>query len=109
MPSEAIPVAVPVNVPANAATRTAKAAELLERAAQAAGQDPHVLYLLAMAHKRMGKTTEARSALRKIQKPDANVILQMALLSLEEDNLAQAEGELERAWGMDPTSYETCY
>jgi tetratricopeptide (TPR) repeat protein len=109
MPSEAIPVAVPVNVPTNAASRHAKAAEILERAVQGSGGDPNVLYLLALAHKRQGNTNEARAALRKIQKPDANVMLQMALLSLEEDNLAQAEGELERAWGMDPTSYETCY
>src|SRR5262245_41542118 len=109
MPSEAIPVAVPVNPPANAQARYAKAADVLERAAQGSGQDPNVLYLLALAPKRPGKTNEARAALRKIQKPDANVILQMALLSLEEDNLAQAEGELERAWGMDPASYETCY
>src|SRR3954469_19010755 len=108
MPTEAIPVAVPVNVPTTAASRHARAAEILERAAQA-GQDPNVLYLLALAYKRQGKTNEARAALRKIQKPDANVVLQMALLSIEEDNLAQAEGELERAWGMDQTSYETCY
>src|SRR5690349_13065727 len=102
MPAEAIPVAVPVSQPANLQARFARAADLLERAAQGAGQDPNLLYLLALAHKRQGKTNEARGALRKILKPDANVMLQMALLSLEEENLAQAEGELERAWGMDP-------
>ena len=47
---------------------------------------------------RQGNTTEARAALRKIVKPDANVFLQMALISLEEENLQQAEGEFERAW-----------
>jgi Flp pilus assembly protein TadD len=76
---------------------------------QAGCQDPNVLYLLALAHKRQGKTAEARAALRKVPRPDANVILQMGLLSLQEGNLAQAEGELARAWQMDNASYETCY
>lgn len=85
------------------------AAALLERASQAASNDPSVLYMLFLAHKRQGKITEARNALRKIQKPDANVVLQMALLSLEENNLAQAEGELARARSMEPSSYEIAY
>jgi tetratricopeptide (TPR) repeat protein len=85
------------------------AAQFLERAIQAGCQDPNVHYLLALAHKRQGKTTEARNALRRITRPDANVLLQMALLSLQEQNLPQAEGELLRAWEMDKSSYETCY
>src|SRR5262249_7148380 len=78
-------------------------------AVQAGCQDANVLYMLALAYKRQGKTQEARNALRKIQKPDANVILQMGLLSLQEGNLAQAEGEFTRAREMDPTSYQICY
>ncbi len=89
--------------------RFESAAQLLDRASQAAGGDANVLYMLFLAHKRQGKITDARNALRKIQKPDANVFLQMALLSLEENNLAQAEGELLRAWAMDPGSYEIAY
>jgi tetratricopeptide (TPR) repeat protein len=65
--------------------------------------------MLALAHKRQGKTAEARAALRKIGRPDANVLLQMALLSLQEGNLAQAEGEFFRAREQDPHSYEVCY
>jgi Flp pilus assembly protein TadD len=106
MPADAIPVAIPVNQPP---ARFARAAEVLERAVQGGSHDPNVLYMLALAHKRQGKINEARAALRKIQKPDANVVLQMGLLSLEENNLAQAEGEFDRAWGMDQTSYEVCY
>jgi tetratricopeptide (TPR) repeat protein len=90
-------------------TRYEAAAQLLERAVQAGCQDANVLYMLAMAHKRQGKLYDARNALRKIAQPDANVILQMGLLSLEENQLAQAEEELTRAWQMDPQSYEICY
>ncbi|HEY7312017.1 MAG TPA: tetratricopeptide repeat protein [Gemmataceae bacterium] len=85
------------------------AAQLLERAVQAGCQDANVLYMLAMAHKRQGKLNDARNALRKIRNPDANVVLQMGLLSLQENQLVQAEGELARAWEMDPQSYEICY
>jgi tetratricopeptide (TPR) repeat protein len=57
----------------------------------------------------MNKVAEARNALRKIAKPDANTVLQMGLLSLQEKQLAQAEQEFSRAWQMDPASYEICY
>jgi tetratricopeptide (TPR) repeat protein len=92
-----------------AAPRYAAAAQALERAVGAGCQDPNVLYLLALAHKRQGKTAEARAALRKIPKPDADVVLQMGLLSLRENQLAQAEGEFARALEADPGSYEACY
>ncbi|HWG43449.1 MAG TPA: hypothetical protein VN688_11740 [Gemmataceae bacterium] len=100
---EAIPVAEPIQPHYEAA------AQMLERAVQAGCQDANVLYMLAMAHKRQGKSVEARNALRKIQRPDANVILQMGLLSLQEQQLAQAEGEFARAWDMDANSYEICH
>jgi tetratricopeptide (TPR) repeat protein len=89
--------------------RLEAAAHALERAIAAGCQDPNVIYMLAMAHKRQGKTNEARTALRKISRPDANILLQMGLISLLEQNLAQAEGELARAWEMDKNSYEICY
>src|SRR5262245_58083988 len=106
-----MPTAIPVAIPVSPAPpqRFAKAAEVLERAVQGGANDPNVLYMLALAYKRQGKTNEARAALRKIHKPDANVMLQMALLSLEENNTAQAEGEFEKAWSLDPTSYEVCF
>src|SRR5262245_59607837 len=90
-------------------SRFEAAAAVLEKAAQSASADPNVLYLLFLAYKRQGKVTEARNALRKVQKPDANVILQMGLLSLEENHLAQAEEEFARAWSLDPNSFEICY
>ncbi len=102
-------VAVEVPVAESVLSRYEVAAQVFDRAVQAGCQDPNVFYLLAMAHKRQGKTADARNALRKILKPDANVLLQMGLLSLQEQNLPQAEGELQRAWEADKTSYEICY
>src|SRR5262249_26050496 len=90
-------------------SRYEAAAQVLDRAIQAGCQDPNVYYLLALAHKRRGKTAEARAALRKIARPDANVILQMGLLSLAEQNLAQAEGQSLRPWELARSPYETCY
>jgi Flp pilus assembly protein TadD len=89
--------------------RYAEAASLLEKAAHAGHTSPEVAYMLALAYKRQGKTAEARAALRKIAKPDASVFLQMGLLSLHENNLAQAEGEFSRAAEMDPDSFPACY
>jgi len=89
--------------------RFRQAAEVLEKATAGGAQDPNLLYMLALAYKRQNKVVEARNALRKIPKPDANVFLQMALLSLKERNFSQAEGELLKAWQMDPASYETGY
>lgn len=101
-----IPVAAPVKA---GPSRAEAAVAFLDQAVKAGCQDASVLYMLALAHKRQGKIQDARNALRKITNPDANVILQMALLSLSEDNLPQAEGELLKAWQMDQTCYETCY
>jgi Flp pilus assembly protein TadD len=81
------------------------AAELLEKAVKAGCQDPNVHYLLALAYKRQGKTAEARATLRRINPPDANVLLQMGLLSLQERQLAQAEEEFARAFETDPGLY----
>ncbi len=100
---EAVPVAEPV--PAH----LEDAARLLEQAVKTGGPDPEVAYLLALCYKRMGKFGEARAALRKIPRPDANVLLQMGLLSLREDQYAQAEQEFAQSLQADPGSYEACY
>jgi Flp pilus assembly protein TadD len=102
----AIPVAAVEAIPV--APRYQDAARLLEQAIQAGASDAQAAYLLALAYKRQGKPAEARQALRKILSPDANVLLQMGLLSLQEKQIARAEQEFARAWEMDPTSYETC-
>jgi Flp pilus assembly protein TadD len=108
----AIPMAVPVGTPLPAAPvqpdRFDAAAGILERATQGTS-DPAVTYMLAMAYKRQGKNNEARAALRKIPKPDPNVFLQLALISIDEEKLPQAEEELARGWSIEQTSYEVCY
>jgi tetratricopeptide (TPR) repeat protein len=101
--AEAIPVADVID------SRFEAAAKFLEQALKVGPQDPHVAYLLALAYKRQGKTADARQALRRIARPDANVLLQLGLLSLQEQQLAQAEQELARAWEADPACYEACY
>src|SRR5262249_5488783 len=104
-------VAQPIPVAEATMSRYEAAAQVLERALHTGpgGKDANIAYMLALAHKRQGKTQDARNALRKITKPDANVMLQMGLLSLQEGNLVQAEGEFARALEMDANSYETCY
>ncbi len=108
---EAIPMAAPAAAPPTAprAEPWADAARLFEQALKTGPADPQVAYLLALCYKRQGKTNDARTALRKISKPDANVLLQMGLLSFQENNFAQAEQEFARALEMDPNSYETCF
>jgi Flp pilus assembly protein TadD len=85
------------------------AADLLEKSFQAGARDPQVAYLLALAYKRQGKIVEARNALRKITPPDANVYLQLGLLSLREGHAAQAVQEFARAFDLDATSYPACH
>ena len=89
--------------------KPARAAELLEQASKVGPRDTSVVYMLALAHKRQGRIAEARNAFRKITPPDANVWLQMGLLSLRENHPGQAEQEFARAWEMDQTSYEICH
>jgi tetratricopeptide (TPR) repeat protein len=89
--------------------RFAEAAGLLEQAGKVAGHDPQAAYLLALCHKRQGNTGEARAALRKITPPDANVLLQLGLLSFGEGQYAQAEEEFAGAREHDPSSYAAGY
>jgi Flp pilus assembly protein TadD len=86
-----------------------EAARFLEQALQTGRADPNVAYLLALAYKRQGKLSEARTALRKINPPDANVMLQMGIISFREKQFAQAEQEFARAQQLDPSSYEISY
>ena len=92
-----------------AESRYGVAAGLLERATQATGSDPNVLYMLALAHKRDGRPEQARAAFRRISRPDANVFLQLGLLSLQEGQPAQAEEEFGRATQADPHSFAAAY
>jgi tetratricopeptide (TPR) repeat protein len=89
--------------------RLDEAADLLEQAAKAGGPDPNLPYLLALCHKRRGKPAEARAALRRVTPADANVLLQLGLLSLAEGQYAQAEEEFARSWEADPSSYPAAY
>jgi Flp pilus assembly protein TadD len=97
--ANAVPLAEAIEPHAEAA------AVLLEKAVQAGCADANVHYLLALAYKRLGRPADARAALRRIAPPDANVVLQLGLLSLQESNPAQAEGEFAWAWEMDPSLY----
>jgi len=84
--------------------KLAEAAQFLNQAITTGCKDPAAHYLLALAHKHCDNPGEARAALRKIGEPDANVWLQMGLLSLQEKLPAQAETEFARAWELDSTS-----
>ena len=77
---------------------------MLAQAIQVGCKDHAAGYLLALAYKRQGKIADARSALRKILNGDANLYLQMGLLSLREKQPAQAEQEFGKAWELDPNS-----
>src|SRR5438128_2457131 len=59
----------------------AAAARLFDQAITSGCRQPEVAYLLAMAYKRQDKLREARETLRKNALPDANVFLQLAVLS----------------------------
>jgi tetratricopeptide (TPR) repeat protein len=82
---------------------------LLEQALKAGCRDDNVGYSLALAHKRSGQYRDARKVLERISKPDADDLLQMAVLSLADGRLAQAEQDLERARSLAPDSPELCH
>jgi Flp pilus assembly protein TadD len=99
---DALPVAFPVG-------QLKEAARLLEQALRAGCHDPHAAYMLGVCYKKLGRTGEARAAFQKIPEPDANVFLQLGLLSFAEKAYAQAEQEFARAWEMAPECYEAAY
>jgi tetratricopeptide (TPR) repeat protein len=100
---EAVEVEEPGNENAEAAAR------LLDQALKVGRADPDVAYMLALCYKRQGKTADARAAFRKIANPDAQVMLQMGLLSFAEKQFAQAEQEFSKAWQLDAACYEAAY
>src|SRR5262245_17038496 len=85
------------------------AAKLLDQALKSGRSDASIAYMLALSYKRQGKIADARAALRKIANPDADVVLQMGLLSFDEKQFAQAEQEFARAAQIDPKSYAAGY
>src|SRR4029079_9431532 len=87
----------------------AEAIRFLEQAVKAGNQDPHALYLLAMAYKHNGRVPEARQMLAKIADPDANVYLQRGVLAFNEKEWQPAAAEFEKASEKDPTSYPAAY
>jgi tetratricopeptide (TPR) repeat protein len=100
---EDIPVAQAVT------THLAEAARVLDQAVKAGCHDPQVAYLLGLCYKGLGKSGEARQAFAKIAQPDANVYLQLGLLSFGEKAFAQAEKEFAKAWELDRSGYEAGY
>jgi tetratricopeptide (TPR) repeat protein len=103
------PVLDAIVVPEPDIERLEAAARLFEQALKSTGADPAVAYMLALAYKRQGKIPEARTAFRKIADPDANVFLQMGLLSFQEKQFVQAEQEFARAFTLDPQLYAAGY
>jgi tetratricopeptide (TPR) repeat protein len=99
--------AIPVDEPSN--EHLEAAARLLDQALKVGRNDPDVVYMLGLCYKRQGKIAEARAAFRKIANPDAQVLLQLGLLSFTEKQFAQAEQEFARAWQLDPKFYEAAY
>jgi tetratricopeptide (TPR) repeat protein len=86
-----------------------EAIRFFEQAVKAGNQDPHGLYLLAMAYKHQNRVPEARQTLAKIGDPDANVLLQRGVLAFNEKEWANAGSEFEKAWQKDPASYPAAY
>jgi tetratricopeptide (TPR) repeat protein len=82
------------------------AARFLGEAVQAGSQDATVAHMLGLAYKRQGNTRAARQALQSIARPDADTSFQMGILSLDENQLAQADQEFERAWQLKPDFFE---
>jgi tetratricopeptide (TPR) repeat protein len=98
-----------VPVPETGNEHLEAAARLLDQALKAGRAEPQIAYLLALCYKRQGKIAEARAAFHKIATPDAQVFLQLGLLSFAEKQFAQAEQEFAKAWQLDGSCYEAAY
>ncbi len=85
------------------------AIRFFEQAVKAGNQDPHTLYLLAMAYKHQKRSADARQTLAKISDPDANVLLQRGVLAFNDKEWPAAMTEFEKAWQKDPNSYPAAY
>ncbi len=99
------------NVPAAIAITSPfeEAIAYLEQAQKVGKSSRETLYMLAMCYKRLQKNKEARAALRQIKDPDANVFLQLGLLSFAEGQYADAENDFRQAVEKDPQSYGANY
>ncbi len=86
-----------------------EAIRFFEQAVKAGNQDPHALYLLAMAYKHQNRSGEARQTLAKIADPDASVLLQRGVLAFNDKEWPAASSEFEQAWQKDPNSYPAAY
>jgi tetratricopeptide (TPR) repeat protein len=86
-----------------------EAIRFLEQAVKAGNQDPHALYLLAMAYKHQERSADARQTLSKIADPDANVLLQRGVLAFNDKDWPAAAAEFDKAWQKDPASYPAAY
>ena len=95
--------------PETTAAHYADATRWIDQAVKAGCHDPTVLYMLGCSYKHMGKTAEARSAFRRIAEPDANVWLQLGLLSIRERAYPQAAEEFAKAWDLDPAFYAAAF
>ena len=102
IPEPSIPVADAVQ------SRFEVAAQILDRALGSA-QGPQRRVHARHGPQAPGQDAEARTALRKIAKPDANVLLQMGLLSLQRREPRPGRGRVRPRLGDGPDFYETCY
>lgn len=100
---EAIPVAEDIS------SRWVEAADFLEQAGRVGKPTPEALYMLAMCYKNQGKLDEARATLRKITPVDANILLQLGILSFLSAQYEQADEEFSRSLEMNPHSYAAMY
>src|SRR5436189_5678755 len=87
----------------------AEAIRFLEQAVKAGNQDPHALYLLAMAYKHQNRPGEARQSLARIANPDANVLLQRGVLAFNDKDWNEASQQFAQAWQQDANSYPAAY
>jgi tetratricopeptide (TPR) repeat protein len=88
---------------------TTDAAPLLQDVVNLGRPSNQLYYLLGLAHKRQGRWSEARAAFASIEPTDANVLIQMGLLSRREGQSSQAEQEFAAAWQLDPASRAACH
>lgn len=92
-----------------ASTDPVEAVRLLEQAVRVGCSDRQVLFMLALAYKRLGRNSDARQALRKIGDPDVHVHLQLGVLAFAEKAFEEAEAEFSKALENAPDLYAAAY
>lgn len=93
----------------SASSHITEAARWLEQAVKSGCQDRQVVFMLALAYRKVGRNLEARQTLRKIAEPDAHTHFQLGMLSFAEKDFEQAEREFSGAWESLPDSYPAGY